>query len=250
MEAGLNIQNVSKSFDRTPVLKGVSLMVPPGRVTALLGPNGAGKTTLFRAVMGLLRPEQGTVTLEGRDILSLPLHKKAAAGMGWLPQECASFDELSVRENMLALLEIMPLSRAERRERLERLLGLLGLGPVADRRYALLSGGERRRLEIAKTLASDPRALLLDEPFSGIDPPAAEEIAAIVKKLAGRGMAVLLTDHNIPMTFAFAEYVYLLVAGEIICEGKPGEMAQNERARSSYLGHALDFAGAARSAKT
>jgi lipopolysaccharide export system ATP-binding protein len=233
---GLEIQDVSKRFGGAEILRQVSLSAPPGGITALIGQNGAGKSTLFRIIMGLVRPDSGRAFMDGRDILSLPLHLKAGAGLGYLPQECASFDELTAEQNLLALLEVMPLDKIERQERLGRLLSLTGIEEVAGRRFKVLSGGEQRRLEIAKALAGSPRILLLDEPFSGIDPLVVEELINLFRKLASRGIGILVTDHNVHMTLKFADYVYLLAGRTILCQGTPEYITDNQEAKDIYLG--------------
>ncbi len=234
--SGLTVREVSKSFGRTPVLCGVSLQAPPGRLTGLVGPNGAGKSTLFRILMGVLPAGEGGADIDGTEILGLPLHRKAAVGLGYLPQESASFPELTVEENLLAILEVLPLARAERPGRLSWLLSLTGLESVAGSPYGVLSGGERRRLEIAKALASRPRVLLMDEPFSGLDPKIIDGISVLLGSLKREGVAVLLTDHSVHVTLSHVDYAYLLTGGRIACEGPPAELRRDPRARESYFG--------------
>lgn len=236
MTTGLEVFEVSKRFGSAQILRGVSLESPPGRITALIGQNGAGKSTLFKIVMGLIKPDSGRVTLDGRDVLSLPLHKKARAGLGYLSQECGSFGELSVKDNLLAILEILPIDKRERMDRLDELLSLTGIGEIGDRQFNKLSRGEQRRLEIAKALATRPRILLLDEPFSGLDPRIIEELEQILLKLAADKIGILLTDHNAHMTLSFVEHVYLLAGGKIVCDSPPGDIVSNKDARRLYLG--------------
>jgi lipopolysaccharide export system ATP-binding protein len=233
---GLVVSAVAKRFGRVSVLESVSLTARPGTITALLGPNGAGKSTLFHIVMGLVSADAGTAEIDGQQLLALPLHKKHAAGLGFLSQTSASFPELTVRENLLALLELFPLPRDERNHRLENLLERMGLKPLEDRRYGLLSGGEQRRLEIAKALTAKPRMLLLDEPFAGLDPFIVEGLSKTIRALAAEGVGVLLTDHNVYVTLAFVDHAYFLAGGRIICEGTPAELSANTVVRSQYLG--------------
>jgi len=239
MVEGLQVNGISKRFGSAEILRQVSLAAPLSRITALIGQNGAGKSTLFKILMGLIPADAGQAALSGRDLLGLPLHQKAAAGLGYLPQECASFEELTASENLRALLEILPLSKKERGERLTELVETAGLDKVADRRFKLLSRGEQRRLEIAKALAARPRLLLLDEPFSGLDPRIVEDLARILRRLANEGIGILLTDHNIHMTLAFVEDVFLLANGAIVCHGSPQEIAADEAARRLYLGESF-----------
>ena len=236
MLEGLVIDGIRKRFGSLEVLDDVSLDAPCGRVTALVGQNGAGKSTLFRILMGLLTPDGGRAALDGKDILAVPLHGKSGLGLGYLPQESGSFPELTVRENLLAILEILPIPRRERKSRLDELLRRVGLAEAADRRASVLSGGEQRRLEIAKALAGRPRVLLLDEPFSGLDPRIIEDLAAILRDLTGAGVAVLLTDHNVHMILGFADHSFLLAGGRVVVEGTPSDLVASDAARNLYLG--------------
>lgn len=239
MASGLETSGIEKRFGANPVLQGLSLAVPPGRVTALVGQNGAGKSTFFRVLMGLLSADAGTALVDGRDVLGLPIQRKLGAGLGYLPQDAASFPDLGVERNLLALLEILPIDRKDRRARSRELLSLVGLEAVADRLYKHLSGGEQRRLEIAKALAGRPRVLLLDEPFSGLDPRIVEELAALLGGLAEDGVAILLTDHNVHMTLAFVDHAYLLAGGRALREGTPREVAESDEAKRLYLGESF-----------
>lgn len=241
LENGLYVQGVSKRFGAHEILKNVSLEAPAGRLTALIGQNGAGKSTLFRILMGLIPADEGSAQVNGRDVLSVPLHGKGDCGLGYLPQECASFPGLTVSENLWALLELIAMEREERKRRHEELLGLTGLTSVADREFRWLSGGEQRRLEIAKTLVRQPAIVLLDEPFSGLDPGIVEEIIEMMKALSSRGVGFLLTDHNVHMTLPAVEHAYLLAAGEILCEGRPDELKGNEQARKAYFGRTMTW---------
>jgi len=236
MKSGLEIQGISRRFGSNQVLRNVSLVAPPGRITALIGQNGVGKTTLFRILMGLMTPDSGSATLGGRSILGMPIQKKAEAGLGYLPQECASFPELTVKENLLALLELFPLEPARRKERLGELLAMTGIEEISDRPFRLLSAGEQRRLEIAKAFVSKPEILLLDEPFSGLDPCMVEDLAGIFRGFVSEGVGVLVTDHNVHSILRIAGYAYLLAGGSIVCEGTPPEVLGNSEARRLYFG--------------
>ena len=237
--AGLHVEHVARRFGSTVVLQDVTLEAPPGRITALIGQNGAGKTTLFRILMGLTAPDAGSATLDGKDLFALPLHRKAEAGLGYLPQECASFPELTVRQNLLALLELFPLATADRRARLDELLALTHITSLADRRFDRLSAGEQRRLEIAKAFVAHPRILLLDEPFSGLDPCIVEDIEVILHRLTDQGVGILITDHNAHSIVKAAAYAFLLVNGGILCEGTPDTLLQQPEARRLYFGEAF-----------
>jgi lipopolysaccharide export system ATP-binding protein len=236
MTAGLHLEGIRKSFGRTPVLRDVTIDAPTGRITALIGQNGAGKTTLFKILMGLVGADAGRATLGGVDILRLPTGRKGAAGLGYLPQENGSFPELTVARNITAMLELHPLDRKERRERLDELLALVGIGHLADRLCRHLSAGERRRLELAKAFIPRPRILLLDEPFSGLDPCIVEEIVAILRSLAAGGTGILVTDHNAHTMVRVGDFAYLLAEGRIVSQGVPGEMLDGEEARKIYFG--------------
>ena len=230
------MRDLEKAYGPVQVLRGVTLEAPVGRITGLLGPNGAGKTTLFRIVMGLTRADGGDARIGDTSVLGLPLHRKASVGMGYLPQECASFPELTVRDNLLALVELAEPDRARHGPRLDELVELAGLDAVADRRYGELSGGERRRVEVAKAFAARPRLLLLDEPFSGLDPLIIEDLARIFRRLAESGVGILLTDHHVHMALGIVDYAYLLADGRILCDGTPEEIGADADARRAYLG--------------
>jgi lipopolysaccharide export system ATP-binding protein len=214
----------------------VSLQVRRGEVVGLLGPNGAGKTTSFYMIVGLLRPSEGHILLDGADITSEPMYRRARRGLGYLSQEPSIFRRLSVRDNVLAVLETMPLSPAERRSRLAELLEELNLTHLADRSASKLSGGERRRVEITRALARQPSYMLLDEPFVGIDPIAVSEIQDIVGRLRDRGLGVLITDHNVRETLRITDRAYIMYEGRILLQGTAAELAGDARAREIYLG--------------
>jgi len=233
---GLIAQGLVKRFRSRVVVDRVSLDIQRGEVVGLLGPNGAGKTTSFYMIVGLLRPEGGRIFLEGEEITALPMYMRCRRGMGYLPQESSVFRKLTVEENLLAILEMMDLSEDERRERLHELLAELDLTRLARHKAFTLSGGERRRLEITRALVTNPRYLLLDEPFTGIDPIAIGDIQEIVARLKERGIGVLITDHNVRETLAITDRAYILYSGQILASGTAAELAQNPKVREIYLG--------------
>ena len=233
---GLIAQGLVKRFRNRLVVDRVSLDIHRGEVVGLLGPNGAGKTTSFYMIVGVLRPEGGRIFLEGEEITELPMYMRCRMGMGYLPQESSVFRKLTVEENLLAILETMDLSEEERRERLRTLLAELDLTRLARHKAFTLSGGERRRLEITRALVTNPRYLLLDEPFTGIDPIAIGDIQEIVARLKERGIGVLITDHNVRETLAITDRAYILYNGQILASGTAMELAQNPKAREIYLG--------------
>ena len=233
---GLIAQGLVKRFRSRVVVDRVSLDIHRGEVVGLLGPNGAGKTTSFYMIVGLLRPEGGRIFLEGEEITPLPMYMRCRRGMGYLPQESSVFRKLTVEENLLAILEMMDLSEDERRERLHELLAELDLTRLARHKAFTLSGGERRRLEITRALVTNPRYLLLDEPFTGIDPIAIGDIQEIVARLKERGIGVLITDHNVRETLAITDRAYILYSGQILASGTAAELAQNPKVREIYLG--------------
>jgi lipopolysaccharide export system ATP-binding protein len=233
---GLIAQGLVKRFRSRVVVDRVSLDIQRGEVVGLLGPNGAGKTTSFYMIVGLLSPEGGRIFLEGEEITSLPMYMRCRKGMGYLPQESSVFRKLSVEENLLAILEMMDLTEEERRERLRELLAELDLTRLARHKAFTLSGGERRRLEITRALVTNPRYLLLDEPFTGIDPIAIGDIQDIVVGLKERGIGVLITDHNVRETLAITDRAYILYGGQILASGTAAELAQNPKVREIYLG--------------
>jgi lipopolysaccharide export system ATP-binding protein len=232
----LETRGLRKSYGSREVVCGVSLLVRQGEVVGLLGKNGAGKTTTFGMVVGLVRPSAGEVHFDGRSVSRLPMFRRARLGMGYLPQESSVFQRLSVRDNLAAVLETRRAPRRARRERLGVLLEDLGLAELGDAPAYTLSGGERRRLEVARALALRPRLMLFDEPFSGIDPITVGEIQSIIRGLSERGIGVLLTDHNVRETISVTDRSYLIDAGEVFCHGAPQELAADEEAKRRYLG--------------
>ena len=233
---GLVAQGLEKWFKRRKAVDEVSLDIQRGEVVGLLGPNGAGKTTSFYMMVGLLPADRGRIFLEGEEITGLPMYQRCRRGVGYLPQESSVFRKLTVEENILAILETLDLSRAERRARLAELLAELGLTDLAPYPAYTLSGGERRRLEITRALVTSPRYLLLDEPFTGIDPIAIGDIQEIVARLRDRGIGILITDHNVRETLAITDRAYILYEGKVLVSGTASEIAANPRAREIYLG--------------
>ncbi len=232
----LKAEAVTKSFNGRRVVDGIHVEVKGGEVVGLLGPNGAGKTTTFHIMVGLVRPDQGKVSLNGEDLTSTPTYLRARAGISYLPQESSVFRRLTVEENLLAILETLDLSAAERDERLEGLMRMLGISQLARHKAFTLSGGERRRVEIARALVLSPYFLLLDEPLTGVDPIAVAEIQKIVRKLTTSGIGVLITDHNVRETLGICDHAYILNEGLILEEGSPEKIASSPKARKVYLG--------------
>lgn len=233
---GLSIVNLRKSYKRRPVIRDVSLQLNRGEVVALLGPNGSGKTTTFYAIAGLVTPEGGQVLIDGRDVTTLPMYRRARLGIGYLPQEVSIFRGLSVEDNILAVLEIGISDRHKRRERLEELLSEFSITHLRRAPALALSGGERRRVEIARCLAADPKYLLLDEPFAGVDPIAVGEIRHLVQDLKSRGIGVLITDHNVRETLEIVDRAYILHDGTVLKHGTTDEIVRDEMVRRVYLG--------------
>ena len=237
MSSVLSARNLVKQYKKRAVVRDVSLSVKAGEIVGLLGPNGAGKTTSFYMIVGLVPSDGGAIELDGKDITDLPMHSRAKLGVGYLPQEASVFRKLSVADNIMAILEIRPdLDKAGREAELERLLGELHIAHIRDGEGQSLSGGERRRVEIARALAANPRFILLDEPFAGVDPIAVGDIQSIVKHLHNRGIGVLITDHNVRETLGICERAYILAEGRVIAEGTPDEVLKNELVRKVYLG--------------
>jgi lipopolysaccharide export system ATP-binding protein len=234
--AGLRVLSLRKSYKRRPVIRDVSLTLNRGEVVALLGPNGSGKTTCFYAIAGLVTPEGGQVILDGQDVTLLPMYRRARLGIGYLPQEVSIFRGLSVEGNILAVLEIVEPDRHKRRERLEELLSEFSLTHLRRTPALALSGGERRRVEIARCLAAEPRYLLLDEPFAGVDPIAVSEIRLLVGALKSRGIGVLITDHNVRETLEIVDRAYILHDGKVLMSGSAAEVVSDETVRRVYLG--------------
>ena len=239
-------EGIVKSYRSKRVVDGVNLEVQQGEVVGLLGPNGAGKTTTFYMIVGLTPPDRGRITIGGEDITALPMYLRARKGMNYLPQEPSVFRKLTVAENVLAVLEHLPHSREERYDLMEKLLRDLHVTHLADRRAFSLSGGERRRVEICRALATSPRFVLLDEPFAGIDPIAVIEIQKIVFTLKERGIGILITDHNVQETLEITDRAYIINAGAILEEGTPEEIACSEKARQIYLGERFQLGTAGR----
>ena len=233
---GLIAQGLLKRFGPRRVVDSASFDIQRGEVVGLLGPNGAGKTTSFYMMVGLLKPDGGRIFLEGEEITDLPMYKRCRIGIGYLPQESSVFRKLTVEENLLAILETLDLSHSERVDRLRELLQELDLAPLARHKAFTLSGGERRRLEITRALITSPRYLLLDEPFTGIDPIAIGDIQEILARLRERGIGILITDHNVRETLAITDRAYILYDGKILVSGTAMELAQNPTAREIYLG--------------
>ena len=236
MESKLEANNLKKSYQGRHAVKGISLQVSQGQVVGLLGPNGAGKTTAFYMIVGVLLPDEGSIKLNGQNITGFPMHKRAKAGLGYLSQERSIFRKLTVEENLIAVLEMLPLSRNEKKERLDSLLSELGIQHVRKIKGYALSGGESRRAEIARALVLEPSIMLLDEPFAGVDPIAVADIQTIIQQLAERNIGVLITDHNVRETFGIIDYGYIMNEGELLIDGTPNELVENDQARKVYLG--------------
>ena len=234
--AGLHIEGLRKSYKNRPVIRDVSMHLNRGEVVALLGPNGSGKTTCFYSIAGLVSPEGGRVLIDGYDVTNLPMYRRARMGIGYLPQEVSIFRGLSVEDNILAVLEITLDDRHKRRERLEELLSEFSITHLRRAPALALSGGERRRVEIARCLAADPKYLLLDEPFAGVDPIAVGEIRYLVSDLKRRGIGVLITDHNVRETLEIVDRAYILHDGTVLMSGTTDEVVRDENVRRVYLG--------------
>ncbi len=232
----LETEKLAKEYRGRRVVNGVSVQVRAGEIVGLLGPNGAGKTTTFNLIVGLVRPDAGEVRFEGRPIDRLAMHQRARRGIGYLTQEPSVFRKLTVEQNLLAILETCRLSREERRVRLQYLLEELDLTPLAKSRAYQLSGGEKRRLEITRALITSPKLMLLDEPFSGIDPIAVYDVQKIVRRLRDRGLGILITDHNVRETLKLVDRAYIIHKGEVLCEGPAEFLVNDPRAREIYLG--------------
>ena len=232
----LEAENLRKSYSGRTVVKGVSLNVKQGEVVGLLGPNGAGKTTSFYMIVGLVKADEGRITLSGQDLTSDPIHKRALKGVGYLPQEASVFRDLTVEANIYAVLENRILPKAKKRTLLDSLISDFGLGHIRSSKGSALSGGERRRVEIARTLALEPKFVLLDEPFAGVDPLAVSDIQSVITGLKRRNIGVLITDHNVRETLGIVDRAYIMNSGELLVSGTPDEIVGNERARKFYLG--------------
>ena len=240
-EHTLEAVDIFKSYKGRTVVSGVSFEVRSGRVVGLLGPNGAGKTTSFYAVVGLIRPDSGKILLDGKEITRWPMHQRAQNGIAYLPQEASVFRRMTAEENILSVLETLPISETERLGRLRRLLDEFNLNPIAKQKAFTLSGGERRRVEVARALALNPVFLLLDEPFAGIDPIAVGDIQRMIQVLKKRQIGVLITDHNVRETLEICDLGYLLNSGKILEKGTPTEIANSKTARETYLGENFQF---------
>jgi lipopolysaccharide export system ATP-binding protein len=232
----LSVKDLLKSYRGRKVVNGVSLEVESGEVVGLLGPNGAGKTTCFYMTIGLVKPEGGHILLDGQDITGYPMHVRARRGLGYLPQETSVFRKLSVRQNIMAILELFPLSREERGERADQLLEELGIRHLSDQIANVLSGGEKRRLEISRALSTNPSFMLLDEPFAGIDPLAVADIKKIIGHLKDRGIGILISDHNVRETLGVCDKAFIMVDGRVIECGPPESIVCSEAVCRSYLG--------------
>lgn len=236
-------EGLTKTYGGRRVVNGVSLSIKPGEVVGLLGPNGAGKTTTFYMIVGLLKTEDGRIMLGDEDITQCPMYIRARKGLNYLPQEPSIFRKLSVEQNILAILETLDIGREERRRRLKELLAELDLTPLANSPAYSLSGGERRRVEITRALVTSPKYILLDEPFAGIDPLAVADIQKIIYKLKGKGIGVIISDHNVRETLTVCDRAYIVNEGAILVEGDPEEIANCEIARKIYFGEDFNFAG-------
>ena len=232
----LETKELSKSYDGREVVKDVEILVKRGEIVGLLGPNGAGKTTTFYMIVGVIPPNRGKIIFDNNDITSLPIHERSRFGIGYLSQEPSIFRKLTVEENIMAILETLPISKQKRRHRLDSLLEELNIAHLAKNKAYTLSGGERRRLEITRALVTNPSFILLDEPFSGIDPIVVNEAQEIIKELKERGLGILLTDHNVRETLSITDRAYLIADGKILISGTASDLINNPQARQIYLG--------------
>jgi len=232
----LIVKDLVKKYRKRKVVDGVSLQVRRGEIVGLLGPNGAGKTTTFYQIVGFIKPDSGSVFLDEKEVTDLPMYKRARLGLGYLPQESSVFRKMTVADNLMCILETMKLSRKQRKQKQEKLLSELGIARLADQKAYTLSGGERRRVEIARALVTDPGFLLLDEPFAGIDPIAVADIQGIIRDLAHRGLGVLITDHSVRETLAITDRAYIMYDGKVLISGSAEELANDPEARKIYLG--------------
>ncbi|MBN1839550.1 MAG: LPS export ABC transporter ATP-binding protein [Campylobacterales bacterium] len=237
----LKVQQLEKTIKKTQIIKGVSLEVHSGEVVGLLGPNGAGKTTMFYMICGLIPPSSGAIYFDNQDVTQIPLHVRAKLGIGYLPQESSIFKDLSVEENIMLAAEIIHPDKEDAMKRVEELLNLLNIEPIRKRNGVSLSGGERRRCEIARSLVLQPKFLLLDEPFAGVDPIAVSDIQSIVQELAKLGIGVLITDHNVRETLAICDRAYVLKDGTLLASGSSEEVSQNKLVKTYYLGEDFRF---------
>ena len=237
----LHIQDITKNIKKTKILHGISLEIKSGEIVGLLGPNGAGKTTTFYTVCGLVKPSSGNVYFDDKDITSLPLHQRALKGIGYLPQESSIFKDLSVEDNLMLAAEIVTKDKKEQIRRVEELLELFNIEPIRQRKGVSLSGGERRRTEIARALVSKPKFLLLDEPFAGVDPIAVKDIQEIIYQLTKIDIGVLITDHNVRETLEICDRAYVMKAGALLASGTSDEIRNDANVREHYLGENFNF---------
>lgn len=236
----LKAKGLVKAYKNRRVVDGVSINIKPGQIVGLLGPNGAGKTTSFYMIVGLVPPDEGSVEFLDQNISRMPMFKRARLGMGYLSQEPSIFRKLTVKENILAILETLDISASERKNRLNDLVEELGLTKVFNQKAITLSGGERRRLEIARALVTNPKFIMLDEPFSGVDPIAVYDVQQIIYQLKDKGLGILITDHNVRETLAITDYAYIMVEGKVLREGTPEFLKSDELARTKYLWNTFD----------
>ncbi|MDI6782779.1 MAG: LPS export ABC transporter ATP-binding protein [bacterium] len=237
----LHAQQLVKTYRSRRVVDGVDLVIEPGQIVGLLGPNGAGKTTIFHMIMGIIKPDSGAITLRGKDITHLPLHQRARAGLGFLSQEPSIFRKLTAEQNLLAILEFSDLSSNERRQKTNELLTELGLEHLSKNKAETLSGGERRRLEIARAMLGSPAFFLLDEPFLGVDPITVSEIQTLIQDLKNRGIGILITDHNVRDTLAITDRAYIIHQGKVLVAGNAEQLLNDEKAREIYLGEKFNI---------
>ena len=237
----LRAENLMKSYSGKRVVKDISLQLKQGEIVGLLGPNGAGKTTSFYLIVGLIKPNSGKIYLDEKDITKFPMYKRAQSGIGYLAQEASIFRKMTVENNILSVLQLTNLSKKEQKNKMESLLDEFGLTHIRKNRGDLLSGGERRRTEIARALATDPMFILLDEPFAGVDPLAVEDIQQIVTELTKKNIGILITDHNVRETLAITDRTYLMFEGNILKDGNPEELANDETVRKVYLGQNFEL---------
>ena len=237
----LRADNLMKAYKGRKVVKGVSVEVNQGEIVGLLGPNGAGKTTSFYMIVGLIKPNGGSIHLDQQDITKYPMYKRAQHGIGYLAQEASVFRKLSIEDNIMSVLQLTKLNKQQREEKMESLIDEFSLNHIRTNRGDLLSGGERRRTEIARALATDPSFILLDEPFAGVDPVAVEDIQRIVAQLKNKNIGILITDHNVQETLAITDRTYLMFEGSILKHGEPEELAEDEMVRKVYLGQNFEL---------
>jgi lipopolysaccharide export system ATP-binding protein len=240
MEMYLRGEGLVKRYRNRKVVNNVTLDMKPGEIVGLLGPNGAGKTTTFYMLTGIISPNKGKIFLNGADVTKLPMYKRARGGVGYLPQEPSIFRKLSVEENLMLILENQRISRKKKRETMEKLIEEFNIGGIRKSKGIVLSGGERRRVEIARALATEPKFLLLDEPFTGIDPISVQELQDLMKQLRGRGMGILITDHNVRETLEITDHAYIMYDGKILKQGTSSVLAGDPEVRKKYLG-SMDF---------